>query len=357
MRNFLLLFFVCVGLGVIAQPKYNLEFTNPVLTSGGAKLQVTLSMSSNGSFGLGTNNLRFNYNTAALANPVLVSENFGSDFGTTTTTGSVAASGTASINTPYTGLNNMSSITVGATKIDLAVVEFTIINVNNTGNLTWRTPLTVTANPRTAIVDDDKVTIIVENIVTNMADAIALPITLTSFAGKANGEVNTLRWEVASQSNVSHFEVERSADGVNNFRAVTENVIAAGTTNLKMTYSADDKAPISMGYYRLVSVDKDGTRDYSKVITIDRRNKKFAVVEVTPNPTTDAIRVNFDVKTKGEVSVSLTDALGRVVMTQNQATVAGNNNLSLDMSSLASGTYYLSLSDGVNSTVEKVVKQ
>lgn len=376
MRNFLL--FVLLSMGFGAKAQWTLSFVNPEII-GTTKYRATLRMTATTTMGLGATNFRLNYPFAIIANPILVANSFtGLAYGATSFGGSQPLTGYYSINTSYNGnaypctsasciatypmttepYNNTTGATgaliITPTGTNICTVEWDILDLSQITAVGNAITIRVT-NPKTAIVDDDRVTAV--NLTAAMTTALTpLPIELLFFTGKSNGEVNSLRWETAMEENVARFAVERSTDGVNNFREVA-TVKATGNSKTKVSYSADDTKPLSMGYYRLLSVDNDGTKNYSKVITIDRRNKKFAVVEVTPNPTTDAIRVNFDVKTKGEVSVSLTDALGRVVMTQNQATVAGNNNLSLDMSSLATGTYFLSLSDGANTTVERVVKQ
>jgi hypothetical protein len=139
-----------------------LSFTNPSVS--GSKFRVTLTMASaGGDFGIASNNLRFNYSGNSLANPVIVSENFPSpDFDATTTNGSTYSSFQqayiASINTPYYGVTNSGVLPIIASGIDLVVVEFDIINPNSTAELTWRYDPVTALQPKTAIVDDDKLT-------------------------------------------------------------------------------------------------------------------------------------------------------------------------------------------------------
>jgi YVTN family beta-propeller protein len=133
-----------------------LSFSSPSII--GNKFRVNLRAMSFTPFSLGTNNLRFNFSTSALANPVIVSENFPSpDFAATTTTGSVASTGIMSINTSYNGAVNANSLPIPSTGIDLVTMEFDIINSSLTTNLSWRI---TGSNPKVAMVDDDKATII-----------------------------------------------------------------------------------------------------------------------------------------------------------------------------------------------------
>lgn len=322
-------------------------------------------------FGLGNSNIRFNITTGTncldLANFSFV-DFMDSNYSVTNTTGTNTATGLFSLNTVYNGAASAATFiavtgdaiaNTGGSKLFTLTIPTTCTNPTADANLTWRIS---GANPKTTIVDHNKTTALsatanTTNTTGGANGLIALPIELLSFNGKARGEVNTFRWDVASQANVSHFVVERSVDGINNFREVSERVKAAGTTNSLMTYTADDKNPINLGYYRLKSVDFDGSTNYSNVITIDRRNTKFGMIDLSPNPTNDVVRINFESNTRGEIEFTVTDITGRIVKTQSSFASVGNNNIIIDMADLTVGTYFISMTDGKNTTVEKVVKQ
>jgi hypothetical protein len=109
-----------------------------------------------------------------------------------------------------------------------------------------------------------------------------LPITLIDFkaAIQADQSVN-LTWSTASELNFDFFEVEKSSDAKNFTRIGT--VKGNGTTTVQHDYSfVDEKAMVGKAYYRLKSVDLDGTFEYSKVAFIDLHKKKS--FSVSPNP-------------------------------------------------------------------------
>ncbi len=133
-----------------------LAFTAP--TVNGNRFSVKLNMRSAATvpFAVGTNNLAFNYNTAALANPVIKQTNFPtSHFASSTTTGSVPASGIFNLQSTYTGATNANALILNASWKDVATVEFDIVNPNLSTNLVWRTS---GASPKTTVYDDDKTT-------------------------------------------------------------------------------------------------------------------------------------------------------------------------------------------------------
>lgn len=60
-----------------------------------------------------------------------------------------------------------------------------------------------------------------------------------------------------------------------------------------------------------------------------------------PNPANDLVVYTIVADAQEEVEVQITDMLGRVVMAQNFAVVAGSNPLQLDVTSLTEGTYFV----------------
>ncbi|WP_171025646.1 reprolysin-like metallopeptidase [Hymenobacter jeollabukensis] len=80
-------------------------------------------------------------------------------------------------------------------------------------------------------------------------------------------------------------------------------------------------------------------------------------VSVYPNPSNGDFYLNVDNGVSGQLSVSVTDALGRVVLTKELRKTAGQLNERLDMSKLSRGMYQLHLSlPGGGTAVEKLMK-
>lgn len=134
-----------------------LSFVNP--TTIGNKFRIMLRMASvGGDFGLGSNNLHFNYPVTTLSNPVLVAENFPSPAFNATTSTANSTQGIVSINTAYASTTpaNSNALPITSAGVNLATIEFTILNSTITGSLTWRAS---GSNPKVAIVDDDKLTV------------------------------------------------------------------------------------------------------------------------------------------------------------------------------------------------------
>lgn len=169
----------------------------------------------------------------------------------------------------------------------------------------------------------------------------ALPVRWISFQGNVNEQHRaTLTWK-ADETNVSHYEVERSANA-RNFH-VTGTVDARGTG--LADYIFTDPIPVSGTiYYRLRQVDqaadgRAGKFSYSRIISLasGRQNELFAY----PNPTRDRIAVEVGLGYTGS-KVRLISPTGIILQ---EAEVKGDV-LTFDISRYTSGIYLIQLSDG-----------
>lgn len=101
-----------------------------------------------------------------------------------------------------------------------------------------------------------------------------LPITLSDFYAVQTLEGVALKWLVESEINVSHYLIERSNDARNWASIKQIESIAATAGNFNLLYQALDDAPIKgNNYYRLVTVNSNGTKEISKIISVFHQNQ------------------------------------------------------------------------------------
>lgn len=153
----------------------------------------------------------------------------------------------------------------------------------------------------------------------------ALPIELVSFGGECAGQDVRLDWMTATEQNTSHFVVERSADS-QNFTSVGL-VSAAGNSQTTQVYSWLDTDPAELSYYRLRSVDLDGSEGLSDVVAVSCGTDDRGV-RIFPNPVLSGRMITII----GSGSFEITDTTGRVVMRTVSDTVRVD---------LAPGTYFV----------------
>jgi hypothetical protein len=116
---------------------------------------------------------------------------------------------------------------------------------------------------------------VVTNPLLNFTPPLALPVQLISFNGdwKDNGfQASELKWVTTAETQVDHFEVERSFDS-RNFTNLT-NVPAGQAKGSYVNYKLDDNnVPFNTGnivYYRLNMTGTDGSKNYSKIVELHR---------------------------------------------------------------------------------------
>ena len=133
---------------------------------------------------------------------------------------------------------------------------------------------------------------------TNGTQQQILPIELRSFkVTKLDRSVN-LDWITSSETNASHFEIERSQDLSNWTQLGIVSAIGESTTLQEYDF-LDDKLPLNarnnhkIFYYRLNMVDNDGKSDYSDVRSVRFDLDGEADFLVYPNPSYNEIYVNL----------------------------------------------------------------
>jgi hypothetical protein len=137
-----------------------------------------------------------------------------------------------------------------------------------------------------------------------------LPVELTSFTAKSNGNSVSLAWTTASEKNASHFNITRSIDS-RNF-SVIGKVKAAGNTNEKQNYRFTDFAPLKgTNYYQLQQIDFDGTENPSDIVSakITLNNSDLIVKQVNDRTAT----LNIVVTKASNGTIHVTNALGQKI--------------------------------------------
>jgi hypothetical protein len=97
---------------------------------------------------------------------------------------------------------------------------------------------------------------------------LLLPVELVSFDATDQGAMVGLDWSTSMETGTDRFVVERSADGIV-FRAIGQ-VDAMNGTGIHR-YEWSDQTPLEgVNYYRLMTVDHDGSVDFSETVVVDR---------------------------------------------------------------------------------------
>ena len=172
-------------------------------------------------------------------------------------------------------------------------------------------------------------------------NAIVLPITLKYFSSWKRPDANRLTWLTTSEKNFSHFEIEKSIDGVNFIRIASIN--GHGSYSKETPYTYDDNEIKPIQYYRLKYVDVDGKFTYSNVIRVNRDDITNAKV-IFSNKITSVLALRIIDLPASDLSIKIIDNAGREVRSQHVKINPGENSINLNTGSIPSGFYYLLLS-------------
>jgi hypothetical protein len=190
----------------------------------------------------------------------------------------------------------------------------------------------------------------------------AVPVSIADFKGVRQASNNMLSWTTATEINNAGFELQRSVDGVNFSSLVfVASKAANGNSNGSLNYSFNDKITLAASYYyRLKQIDKDGRPTLSSVVFIKgTKATKFEMVSIYPNPAISDLNVSIASPKSDWVTFVVSDLAGKVIIRQSANVVSGDNNIKLNVSSLAKGTYTVKAvcADGCETAISKFIKQ
>lgn len=164
----------------------------------------------------------------------------------------------------------------------------------------------------------------------------ALPIELLFFTGDSEKETVSLNWATAIEENFDYFEIERASQGTG-FEFIGR-VKGDGNSFSRLDYSFEDESPeIGLNYYRLKSIDLDGTFEYSDVILVKFTSNVKLVV--SPNPTFGVISIKTSIPTTEGLKYEITNQYGVVVLAGKLSAF----NTQIDLQGLTKGIYIIRL--------------
>ncbi|MGB1205492.1 MAG: PKD domain-containing protein [Chitinophagales bacterium] len=185
-----------------------------------------------------------------------------------------------------------------------------------------------------------------------------VPVELINFSGRMTENANLLEWKTASEINNDFFTLSRKTADENDFVAIAK-IKANGNSSISKKYNYTDAFTESgLVQYQLSQTDFDGTTKKVGTISLVRSARALQILEVSPVPTHDFVVIKYILpESSSESRLSLFDMHGRKVYEKSLA----NNEQSqqqevISLSQLSSGVYTLSLENGTERVIEKVVK-
>lgn len=168
-----------------------------------------------------------------------------------------------------------------------------------------------------------------------------LPVTCGGFNYERKNSSVRLSWRTLTEINASHFEIQRSFNGTE-FHKIG---MVQANGNPSAYGFVDASAGDNVVYYRLLSVDKDGSGKFAcntiKASVAGVRQPIFG--NAYPNPVTNEINVKMNRSYNGNVGLQVIDATGHIVLTRSTVVHPSDSKIRMQLLNLPKGVYALRL--------------
>jgi hypothetical protein len=160
----------------------------------------------------------------------------------------------------------------------------------------------------------------------------------------------SVRWEVAQENTGTVYTVQRSADS-RNWKDLNIQQ-AAAVTSFNVYNFIDPVALNGTVYYRL-KIATSGQTFYSGIRKLNHAGDM--TVSVSPNPASNIVSVTLYATQVGSGKLTLFDATGRNVLSQQINVFVGSNQYSINISGLQNGLYWMRLEKASETSIHKLL--
>lgn len=177
------------------------------------------------------------------------------------------------------------------------------------------------------------------NSVTFIGDKDPSPVTLLSFTGANHKDAINLQWKTSQESNISGYEILRSADG-KDFSKI--GWVVANNLDVEQLYAFQDAQPLSgNNFYKLGIIGMDGKTEFSKIIVLKvNAAQGFKAYTTSSNR---ILKLEVLSNTNGNIQLEVSNAVGQRVF-QTSLKSNSSNQYEVNMNkTLSVGAYSISI--------------
>lgn len=177
-------------------------------------------------------------------------------------------------------------------------------------------------------------------------------------------------WNLSSGGSGAYQFLWSFGDGTSSNEAFpTHTYAGSGPYTLCLTIS--DSEGCTSTVCDTISVDDDGiyngligsggnrsalTVNVINPLALGLDEASLSTISLWPNPAREQLNIALDSRLDGAVNMEVIDLNGRVVMTQQERSVAGNNRFVLSTEGIPAGLYALRISNGSNTVTQRFVR-
>jgi len=175
---------------------------------------------------------------------------------------------------------------------------------------------------------------------------VTLPIDLLYFDVRKENKQAVIEWEIANTNDLDYFILQKSMDS----RTFLDLATFEKQTHNNFSYVEELSGGKS--YYRLKSVELDGTNSYSELRSITNNDLKW---NIFPNPIKEVLNIQSITPNTSnvETEVRIFDTYGHILFLGNSSL---SSNFQINTSNWSPGIYIIEIKNGNNIMTRKIVK-
>ncbi|MBX3103281.1 MAG: T9SS type A sorting domain-containing protein [Bacteroidetes bacterium] len=187
-----------------------------------------------------------------------------------------------------------------------------------------------------------------------------MPVEQLAIRATPVGDYIRVDWNTSAETNSSHYDLQRSLNGVD-FNTIVSDIPAAGTTQQRSEYTRPDFAVqrSTLYHYRVVQYDHDGANTISPVVQAMLTDgvARFSA-GLYPNPANEQLNLKVYAPQATMANLVLYDNLGKRIHQQRVYLAGGDQVVDLTpvLKTVADGQYALVLQAGSFHWQEKLIK-
>ena len=171
-------------------------------------------------------------------------------------------------------------------------------------------------------------------------NTMVTPVRFVTVGARKVNQGIAVSWSVADETEVNHYEVEKSFDGINFGVVGSVNYNTAITATNRYDFTDITVNNADKLYYRIRQVDNNQYYMLSSIVMVKTHADK--VLQVWPNPATNQVNVNITASTSESTSVDLFDLTGNKLLSKSVLLAPGVNSILVKgLNRIAPGVYLL----------------
>ncbi|MEZ4772368.1 MAG: T9SS type A sorting domain-containing protein [Bacteroidia bacterium] len=168
------------------------------------------------------------------------------------------------------------------------------------------------------------------------------PIELLSFDIKILQHAVALQWSTAREENFDGFSLERAEEG----SVYTEIawIPGSGNSSTPRNYAFNDETILENKryYYRLKSIDLDGSFEYSQIVEAVFNDFGFNIKDPYPNPVSgNKFSLEIQALEAEPIHIRIFSVTGQMVYEQRAQLISGENTIAIAVPNMPAGAYFL----------------